>query len=127
MWDGKQTMRQVRWASPLTRSNSRIETFTQLHIIIINNVSPPPALLTPSPPPLPSASIPTQLHESLLSSYMGPKFEAFIPSSAPIGFHYAPHDDPQQHKAYGDKVGASSPCLREKASIPPSIHLSILL
>jgi hypothetical protein len=38
---------------------------------------------------------------------MGPKFEAFIPSSAPIGFHYHPHDDTTQHKAYGDKVGAS--------------------
>lgn len=46
------------------------------------------------------------MHEGLLLSTMGDKFEAYIPSNAPVGFQWFayPADRQQKEKAYGEKV-----------------------
>jgi hypothetical protein len=47
-----------------------------------------------------------QLHEGTLARYMGGKFEAYIPSNAPIGFFWRPYtaDRQAKDKAFGEKV-----------------------
>lgn len=48
-----------------------------------------------------------QVHDSILKEYMGDKFDVYVPSNAPIGFHFFEYAPEQQKatKAYGEKVG----------------------
>lgn len=45
-------------------------------------------------------------HEALIRAFMGDKFEAYVPSNAPIGFHWRvlPGGEQKAKGAYGDKV-----------------------
>ena len=50
-----------------------------------------------------------QAQKDLIVQYMGQKFEAYIPSNAPVGFHWEPLDASQAKSTghYGDKVSKS--------------------
>jgi hypothetical protein len=53
------------------------------------------------------------VHEKIVSESLGPKFDYYVSSNAPVGFHWHVPDAETQKKTgfYGDKVRAATSAL----------------